>query len=237
MNLKLATSCALLGCVLLVCASPALGRETEQRGHSSRRSGVWEFALERINSANVDYGAELERGRRAFLRQLDDSRLWAEAVGFALILSGWTLVLSQSRERRRREIVAAELLAQYHNALAEARTRLDTAIADNCALREVAQSAFTSSLVERQPMAASAVSAAIYLDTNFPSRARSRRAVQKADSAAINAGLGEPEQRLKESRERERRLEKELEKTPSQPKSPPSPRSTTPVARGSKSPP
>jgi hypothetical protein len=191
----------------------------------ARRPPLWEFTLGRLNPESIDYGAELEQKRQIFLRQLGGARLWLKASGLGLMLSGWALAVRQRAEKRRREIIAAELLAQYHNALTEARVRLEQAIADNAALREAAQSVGSSTLPDPLSGVNSVAPAAIYVESNFPARARSRTPATTAADPQTGPKLAELEQQLRESRQREKLLERELERIPPQ-------RRSSPLAQG-----
>ena len=53
---------------------------------------------------------------------------WALLVALSFLILSFFLLLHQHRERNRREIIAAGLLAQYHHALADARSQADEAI-------------------------------------------------------------------------------------------------------------
>lgn len=203
-----------LCCLLLLCASPGAGIEAP--GSLPRRPGLSDFVLGRINPANIDYGAELERKRRRFLSRLEDPQVWPEAAELALILCGWTLVARQRGERWRRELISAELLAQYHNALAEATIRLEQAIADNNALREIARTSIAAPAADQSAIGDPAAPAAIYLSSNFSPRPRSRRPAGTVESPQTSTRSEEPEQRLSDAREREKLLQKELERVPPQ---------------------
>jgi predicted RNase H-like nuclease (RuvC/YqgF family) len=169
-----------------------------------------------------------------FIRQLADLRMWAGASGLVIMLSACIVIVRQRGEKRRREIVTAELVAQYHNALVDARMRLERAIADNSALREAAQTtAVACNALDASPNSLPA-SPGMYLETNFPARARRTAAIP--ESPQINTRIAELERQLRESREREKRLERELERVPPQPRPKPpqklaerSPRGTTPL--------
>jgi hypothetical protein len=221
-------------CVLVACftSSPPL----EPPARQLRKPGIWEFGLRKLNPANVDYGAELERRRQMFIHQFHDPRLWARATFLGSMLAGWAVVVRQRREKLRREILTSEILAQYHNALAETRIRLEQAIADNTALCEAAQTAAASSPLEPPAADHSVSPAELYLGSNFsPARAR-RPSANAAQSLATSARLAALEQQLSESRAREKLLEKELERIPAERRSSPlrsppatSPRGKTPL--------
>ena len=209
------TSGAIL-CCLLLYAAPA--KTLERPRMPSPRRNLWDFALEKINPKKRDYGAQLERERQIFIRQLADPRLWGKAAALALMLSGGTVIVRQRAEKRRREIITAELLAHYHNALAETRIRLEQAISDNGALREAAHKTADAAAADLSSMAAPATPADIYLENNFPARTRSRRTAATTESPPMTTRIAELERQLRESREREKLLERELERVPSQPR-------------------
>lgn len=219
MTLSRCTSGTLFFCLLFACAPPAAAQRPPDP--PARQPGLWEFALKKINPTNIDYGAELEGKRQALLRRYRDSRLWAQTAELGLTIAGWALVLGQRREKLRREIVTAELLAQYHNALAEARIRLEQAIADNTALREAAQAAVPSPPLEQAAVIHSVTPAELFLGSNF-SPPRSRRPPPKpAQSLETSTRVVELERQLNASRTREKLLEKELERMPAERRSPP----------------
>lgn len=220
----------LLYCLLVACLAQSPRLEAPARGF--RKPEIWDFALRKLNPANVDYGAELERRREVFFHQFRDPRLCLEATGLSSMLAAWTLVIRKRREKLRREILTAELLAQYHNALAETRIRLEQAIADNVALREAAPAVIASPPLENSLGDDSVSPAELYLGSNFSPR-RSRRPTANATrSLQTNARLTEVEQQLSESRAREKLLEKELERIPAQSGSSPPPRAPAASPRG-----
>jgi len=190
------------------------------------KSGIWEFALRKLNPANIDYGAEFERRRQSFVHQLRDPGLWAEATFLGSMLAGWVLAGRQRREQLRREILISEILAQYHNALAETKIRLEQAIADNTALRDAAQAVLPSAPTVSEAFEQSAAEhslspAELYLGSNSslpPFRRPSADANQWLETSQRLAAL---EQQLSDSRAREKLLEKRLEKIPAERRSSP----------------
>jgi hypothetical protein len=130
------------------------------------------------------------------------------------MLAGWVLVVRQRREQLRREVLTSEMLAQYHNALAESRIRLERAIADNTALCEAAQTPAPSGPLEQSAVDHLLSPGELYVGSNFsPSRAR-RPPAHATQSLETNARLADLEQQLSDSRAREKLLQKELEKIP-----------------------
>ena len=222
------TSGVVFFCFLFTFASPAAAFCASDP--PARQPGLWDFALKKINPANIDYGAEFERRRQTWLRRFGDSRLWTEACELGLMLSGWALVVAQRREKLRREIITSELLAQYHNALAESRIRLQQAIADNTALGEAAQAVIPSAPL---PAVDHSVSPAeLYLGSNFSPQRSLRPAANATPAFETSARLAALEQQLSESRAREKLLEKELEKIPVQHRSAPLSRAAATSPRG-----
>lgn len=202
----------LVCCVLL--ASLISSARLEPPARQLRKADIWEFALRKLNPANLDYGAELERRRQIFVHQFRDPLLWAKATLLGSMLAGWVLAARQRREQLRREILTSEILAQYHNALAETTIRLEQAIADNTALRDAAQAVMPSPPSEQPAVDHSLSPAELYLGSNF-SPPRPRRPPANADpSLEMSARLKAAEKQLSDSRARERLLEKELERIP-----------------------
>jgi hypothetical protein len=91
--------------------------------------GFVDFALKQVNPQNKDYGCQIDDARKLMADQTIKSvDSWAVLVALSFLILSFFLLLHQHRERNRREIIAAELLAQYHNALADARSQADAAI-------------------------------------------------------------------------------------------------------------
>ena len=224
------TSGVVFFCFLFTCASPAAAFRASDP--PARQAGLWDFALKKINPTNIDYGAELERRRQTWLRRFGDSRFWTEACELGLLLSGWALVVRQRREKLRREIITSELLAQYHNALAESRIRLEQAIVDNTALREAAQEVIPSAPLEQSGVNHSVSPAELYLGSNFSAQRSRRPAANATQALETSARLAELEQQLSDSRAREKLLEKELERIPVQRRSVPHSRAAATSPRG-----
>ncbi|MBZ5505097.1 MAG: hypothetical protein LAO78_06395 [Acidobacteriia bacterium] len=93
------------------------------------RDGFVDFAIKQINSQNKDYGSQIDDARKLLVDETIKSvPSWALLVALSFLILAFFLLLHQHRERHRREIIAAGLLAQYHNALADARGQADEAI-------------------------------------------------------------------------------------------------------------
>lgn len=93
------------------------------------RDGFVDFALKQINPQNKDYGCQIDDARKLLVDETIKSvAFWALLVSLSFLILAFFLLLHQHRERHRRDIIAAGLLAQYHNALADARGQADEAI-------------------------------------------------------------------------------------------------------------
>src|SRR5215472_13640768 len=91
--------------------------------------GFIDFALKQVNPQNKDYGCQIDDARKLMVDETIKSvNSWAVLVALSFLTLSFFLLLHQHRERKRREIIAAGLLAQYHNALADARGQSQEAI-------------------------------------------------------------------------------------------------------------
>jgi hypothetical protein len=121
-------------CLLLaVAAHSALAQRSSYdpaaKQQSKSREGFVDFALKEINPQNTDYGCQLDDARQLAVDQtIKTIDSWAVLVALGFLVLSFFLLLHQHRERNRREAIAAEFLAQYHNAWVDARTRATDAI-------------------------------------------------------------------------------------------------------------
>src|SRR5215469_10204600 len=93
------------------------------------REGFVDFALKQINPQNTDYGCQLDEARKLAVDQtVKNLDSWAVLVALGFLVLSFFLLLHQHRERSRREAIAAQFLAQYHNAWVDARTQAAHAI-------------------------------------------------------------------------------------------------------------
>jgi len=96
---------------------------------SKPREGFVDFALKQINPQNTDYGCQLDEARKLAVNQtVKNIDSWAVLVALGFLVLSFFLLLHQHRERGRREAIAAQFLAQYHNAWVDARTQAAHAI-------------------------------------------------------------------------------------------------------------
>lgn len=107
---------------LLAVPAQSSNYDPAQHGPSKRHAGFIEFALDRINPTNIDYGQLLEEDRHVALRTTLESmyfRLMVVSSGAAILFFCWLLHCARLRERQ--EIVAARFLSWYHNELVHAQ--------------------------------------------------------------------------------------------------------------------
>ncbi len=233
-------------CALLVAVSLLLAIGTctgwGQRslyGPSSKQQsrpheGFVDFALKQINPQNTDYGCQLDEARKLVVDQTVKSiDSWAVLAALGFLVLSFFLLLHQHRERSRREAIAAQFLAQYHNTWVDSRTQAGDAIRRYDELVHTKNRA--SEGVHRPPSTeADAAQARLVkadvgrgVKTQSPPVAAARGDIKASDHGAFR-GEGacqnrEPEadliaqistlqQQLNASHEREKNLQKELTK-------------------------
>lgn len=197
--------------------------------------GFVDFALRQVNSQNKDYGCQIDDSRKLMVDETIKSiTFWALLVALSFLILSFFLLLHQHRERNRREIIAAALLAQYHNALAGARSQADEAISrynelvsrTNTLIEatrraapqlpERAQSAASTAHSVRdvkQPKPASAAPPKDKIKTDDNRAGRTEAAPQSSEGEGeLIAQISTLQQQLHDSHEREKNLQKELTK-------------------------
>lgn len=125
--------CYVILVLIILSWLPAVGQRSSYdpaaRQPGKPRDGFVDFALKQINHQNKDYGCQIDDARKLLVDETIKSvTSWALLVALSFLILAFFLLLHQHRERHRREIIAAGLLAQYHNALADARGQADEAI-------------------------------------------------------------------------------------------------------------
>lgn len=197
--------------------------------------GFVDFALKQVNPQNKDYGCQIDDARKLMVDEsIKSITSWAVLVALSFLILSFFLLLHQHRERNRREIIAAGLLAQYHNALADARSQADEALrrynelvnrtntAAEAALRTASQlperaqataSAAHSARDVKQPKPTSAPPPKdrIKTDENGAGRTEAPPQSREAEGDMI-AQISTLQQQLHDSHEREKNLQKELAK-------------------------
>ena len=132
---------AVMSCVLVsgcVSASPLpLGDHTRAIPAANHRQQFLHSAAQAINAFDRDYGEIIERWRAwAVQRSLKDPVFWALLVAIGLLGLALITIVHQRNQRERQEVIAAEFLAQYHNAWVQAKRQAGEAIARHNALVE-----------------------------------------------------------------------------------------------------
>jgi hypothetical protein len=222
--------------VVLVSVSPSVAQHSNYdpmpRKSATQSSGFVDSTLGLINRKNTDYGYRIDQDRRLFVEHtLHDFEFWVIGITVSLLIVSFFMLLHQSRERNRREIIAAGLLSQYHNAWVYARSYADDAIrrhnelvkrtneAAESTLRAASQendqthknSEQTGSFGNTKPsIKDSAVSnGGARLPGNRGSRSDSSRQSHEVEFDSI-AQISVLQKQLEASRERETNLQKQL---------------------------
>lgn len=106
---------------------PATGRES-----SKPRDGFLDFTLKRINPADQDYGQRLDKGRALLLDEsLRNGYFWSNLVALALLGCLLLLIIYQHRLQTRRDWTAAQIMAEYEQALARSNVQIDQVTKSN----------------------------------------------------------------------------------------------------------
>ena len=116
--------CLLLALPASVAWSQRSSYDPAEKQQSKPREGFVDFALKQINPQNTDYGCQMDEARKLLVDQTIKSiDSWAVLVALTFLVLSFFMLWHQHRERNRREVIAAEFLAQYHNAWMDARPR------------------------------------------------------------------------------------------------------------------
>lgn len=205
------------------------------------RESFTDFALKQINSQNTDYGSRIDEARKLAVDvTIKDINLWAAFFALTFLVLSFFMLLHQHWERSRHEVIAAEFLAQYHNAWVDARRQAEEAIRRYNDLVHSTNSAAEAALRSPSPDADIAQTSTAKPDGRRDVKAQSVPvATARSDIKAGENGAGqrysgqgikapvrqnrEPEvdlvaeirtlqQQLNASHEREKNLQKELNK-------------------------
>jgi hypothetical protein len=230
----------LLAVCLLLAVGPgsAWGQRSSYdpaaKQQSKPREGFVDFALKQINPQNIDYGCQLDETRKLAVDQTIKSiDSWAVMIALGFLVLSFFLLLHQHRERNRREAIAAELLAQYHNAWMDARTQAADAIRRYNELVHATNSAGETMLkppsietgasqtklekrelargVKQQTATVPAARSEIKAGENGAARTDGVRQNREPD-VDLMAQISTLQQQLNASHEREKNLQKELGK-------------------------
>jgi hypothetical protein len=119
--------------VTLVTVLPALSQRPNYdpmpRKPAAQSSGFLDSSLGMINPKNTDYGCQIDTERQFVVEQsLKNLEFWIVGITVSLLIVSFSMLLHQSRERDRREIIAAGFLAHCYNAWVDARSHAENAI-------------------------------------------------------------------------------------------------------------
>lgn len=125
--------------VLFSCAFPSWSQPSRssydpaaQRQSPKPRDGFLDFMLKGINPSGKDYGQSIAESRNLLLAEtIDNAYFWSNVVALALL--GWLFILVAYQQKRnnRNEWTAAEMLAQYEQALKRASAQVEEATRRN----------------------------------------------------------------------------------------------------------
>lgn len=227
--------CLLISLSCLPAWSQQSSYDPAARQPTKQGDGFVDFAFKQLNPQNKDYGCQIDDARKFMVDETIKSvTSWAMLVALSFLILSFFLLLHQHRERNRREIIAAGLLAQYHNALADARGQASEAIrqcnelvnrtntAAEAALRTASQppehaqakaSAANPARDVKQPRPASVPPPKDKIKTDENGAGRTEAAPQKPEAEGdLIAQISTLQKQLHESREREKNIQKELMK-------------------------
>jgi hypothetical protein len=216
--------CLLLAWSTTLASGQRSSYDPAAKQQSKPREGFVDFALKQINSQNTDYGCQMDQTRKlAVDRTIKSIDSWAVLVALTFLVLSFFMLLHQHRERSRREVIAAEFLAQYHNAWVDTRMQAEDAIRRYNELVNTANRAGEAALRSPLPETDSAQPKAVKADLGRDVKPPLAPAVTASSKPPMRQGR-EPEvdliaqistlqQQLKASHEREKNLQKELSKT------------------------
>ncbi len=109
-----------------------------------------DFALKQINSQDIDYGQRIAEVRQnAIHGTIMSLEFWSNALPVIVLLIAFGMIVRQDNERRRREIVVAEVLAWYHNGLVDAHREHSGLLTKYRQLKKVFDDQMEAKLAER----------------------------------------------------------------------------------------
>ncbi|HKD78869.1 MAG TPA: hypothetical protein VKH81_04200 [Candidatus Angelobacter sp.] len=127
---RLVVCLLLLSCLAARSERPATKPSDKQAGQEHQE--FLDFAVKQINPENTDYGCVIDEQRKLVVEAtVKNLNSWALLGTMSLLLLSFFILLQQHDERTRRELIAAGFLAQYHNALVDARAYAEEAIRRN----------------------------------------------------------------------------------------------------------
>jgi len=131
--------------LLIAILTPFLAAQSGHSGYdpaahqvsSNPPNGFLEFTLKRINPSGEDYGKCLGEGRALLLQEtVRNAYFWSNVVVLGLLGCLFIIIVYQHRIQAKREWIAAEMLRQFEQSLARARSQVDEATRKNHHLME-----------------------------------------------------------------------------------------------------
>jgi hypothetical protein len=106
---------------------PAAGKAA-----SRPRDGFIDFTLKQINPADQNYGQCLDKGRALLLDEsVRNGFYWSNVVALSLLGCLLLIIIYQHRLETRRDWTAAQIMAEYEQALARSNAQIDQVIKSN----------------------------------------------------------------------------------------------------------
>lgn len=211
------------GCLLLALIAPGSAQQSRHNmdavspdATAKQRQGLVDYTLDQIAKEGRDYGQCLDEGRKLLIEEtFDRAYFWSDLLATGVSVCLFLVVVHQHRLLQRRELIAAESLTQYHNALTRAQAQAEEATRRNHELMEAlsASSRLTSVaesvapklkkdtvLQVRSSVATVPVPTPAAVKSNSPKPALASPAPARAvSSVAATAVVESPENRTKPS--------------------------------------
>ena len=228
---------SVISCVLLNgCISPAPlpppGTETKAEKSDLHYRAFVQDVPHAINAAGRDYGESIAEWRERLVRHsITNPFFWTMTAGLGVMALALATIAHQRNQRERQEWIAAELLAQYHNAWVYANRQAQEAITRHNSFVEQANRASEAAELLSINVAASKTEpereskpspGTVFLKGNLRPRSDIQAAGEpRSGQKPRNLRQPEPDllaqihtlqEQLDASCERERNLERELKK-------------------------
>jgi hypothetical protein len=124
---------------VLSSAQPGQNRYDPAARKAASRPGdsFLDFTLKRLNPAGQDYGKCLDEGRALLLDEsLRNGYFWSNLVALSLLGCLLLLIIYQHRLETRRDWTAAQVVAEYEQALARSNAQVDQVTKSNHGLND-----------------------------------------------------------------------------------------------------
>jgi hypothetical protein len=133
-------------CVILVAAlHPTFAQQQRLKPESpppastpKAKDGFIDFTLKRINPRNEDYGQCITDARQLLVSEtVENAYFWSNVAALTLLSCFFSVIVYQRKLGLRRELMNAEALCQFENALARSEAQAETATSRNHELMAV----------------------------------------------------------------------------------------------------